>query len=208
MIGLRKYWMSDGWGRMYSAILFLQIAFSMALALRPFGCFAIALLVTQFAVAARWRGLFNGGSDRMVFLLTLALACGRGDRSREILLVYVAVQATLSYLGPGIKKLFSKEWRSGLALNAFFCSNLYEVPALYSQSSMEFKRAISWSVILFECLSPLSWYSPFTCSGYLVMGCLFHLANFRVLGLNRFFFAWIATYPALYFCSGRVFNVA
>ena len=29
----------------------------------------------------------------------------------------------------------------------------------------------------------------------------FHLANVYAFGLNRFLFAWLAAYPALYYCS-------
>jgi hypothetical protein len=59
---------------------------------------------------------------------------------------------------------------------------------------------LSWLVIVWECALPVVWVKPTWAPVYLLIGAFFHLGNFLIFGLNRFFFAWIAAYPALLFC--------
>ena len=63
---------------------------------------------------------------------------------------------------------------------------------------------LAWSVIGFECLFPLAWFDPRLCLLLMAAGAGFHLLNSYVFGLNRFLFAWLAAYPALWFCSQLV----
>jgi hypothetical protein len=57
--------------------------------------------------------------------------------------------------------------------------------------------ALGWTVIAWECLFPLAWLDPHLCLGMLACGAVFHAANLWVFGLNRFFWAWLAGYPAV-----------
>jgi hypothetical protein len=51
-------------------------------------------------------------------------------------------------------------------------------------------------VIAFECAFPLALIDARLLS---LLGIAFHVVNARVLGLNRFLWAWLAAYPALWF---------
>jgi hypothetical protein len=44
------------------------------------------------------------------------------------------------------------------------------------------------------------------CVAIVAVALAFHIANVYVFGLNRFVWAWAATYPALYFCSRSHFG--
>jgi hypothetical protein len=56
-------------------------------------------------------------------------------------------------------------------------------------------------VILFECGFPLALLRPELSLVFLGGGLLFHLLIAYQLQLNRFFWAWLATYPAVYWAS-------
>lgn len=161
------------------------------------------LWISQILVCVRFRGASNGGSDSMSVVLASALSLpvllGRTPLVLQAALLYIGVQVTLSYVIAGLAKLRQPDWRDGSALRHFMLASPYGVPRLV-QRLIE-RRAVAevlgWSIIAFECLFPLAWLDPRLCAAFLVCGTLFHAANVLVLGLNRFFWAWIAGYPAL-----------
>ena len=165
------------------------------------------LLGATLAVAARFRGAFNGGSDTATvnFLLgcaageTLALFAGFEAIAFRAGLGWIAVQITLSYWIAGLVKARSGRWWSGAALQEILRSPRYGVPRSIERLSisLSFTRIASLAVIGFEVLFPLVFLFPEAATRVLSIGLLFHLANFWIFGLNRFFFAWIAGYPAL-----------
>lgn len=174
------------------------------------GSIAVAgtLLLTQVAVSVRFGGSFNGGSDGMslVVLLGLFVAALPFERAGVVGLGYIAAQATLSYLIAGLVKLRERDWRSGRALTAFLGARRYGIdPRLRrSLSRPGMARVASWAVILFECAFPLALSDPRAMCVATLVGLLFHLGNWWVFGLNRFVWAWLATYPALIFVAGLV----
>jgi len=170
------------------------------------------LLFAEVAVCVRFRGTFNGGSDTLTVLITMALSVAwLFDAEHQPIvgkacLAYVAVQVTLSYFIAGLAKLKESDWRSGAALLSFVRSGQYGAPA-WVQRALDGKRrcqVLSWGVLLFECGFPLAWLSPRTRLGLLALGFAFHVGNWLVFGLNRFVFAWAAAYPALLFGSQLV----
>jgi len=66
--------------------------------------------------------------------------------------------------------------------------------------------AASWAVMLFELLFPLALLHPAALVAALAGAALFHLANALLFGLNRFFWVWLAAYPALLWFQHRVFG--
>jgi hypothetical protein len=116
------------------------------------------------------------------------------------------VQVTLSYVIAGLVKLRQPDWRSGHALRHFVLASPYGTPgwlrALVQRPALA--AGMAWAVIGFECLFPLAWVDPRLCLGLLACGALFHAANLWVFGLNRFFWAWLAGYPALLACCQLV----
>ena len=61
---------------------------------------------------------------------------------------------------------------------------------------------LSWLLLLFEIGFPVALVSPDLSIVVILIAIAFHVGNFYIFGLNRFVFAWLACYPALYFCSG------
>jgi hypothetical protein len=166
---------------------------------------APALLVTQVAVCVRFRGTFNGGSDYMSVLILLALSVAISPTLARAALAYVAVQTTLSYCIAGLVKLKEPTWRNGTALRAFLelAVQRHGAPRwiLALPSTRRRCQLLAILIIGFECSFPLAWLDPRICTAFLAAGLGFHLANSVVFGLNRFFFAWAAAYPAMFFCS-------
>lgn len=56
----------------------------------------------------------------------------------------------------------------------------------------------SWTIILFEVTFPAAILNAHLSLVYMASGLAFHAGNAYVFGLNRFFFAWLAAYPAIY----------
>jgi hypothetical protein len=161
------------------------------------------LCVSQILVCVRFRGASNGGSDSMSVVLASALSLpalfGRTPLAIQAALLYIGVQVTLSYVLAGLAKLRQPDWRDGRALQHFVLSSPYGAPA-WLQRLMQRRllaRASGWAVIAFECLFPLAWLDPRLCIAWLLCGVVFHAVNVFALGLNRFFWAWLAAYPAL-----------
>jgi hypothetical protein len=166
---------------------------------------APALLFTQVAICVRCRGTFNGGSDYMSVLILLALSAATSPTLAHAALAYVAVQTTLSYCIAGLVKLKEPAWRNGLALQTFLqlAVQRHGAPRWILELLRTRRRCQLLAILIigFECSFPLAWLDPRICAAFLAAGLGFHLANNLVFGLNRFFFAWAAAYPAVYFCS-------
>jgi hypothetical protein len=198
----------------FPLLLWLQLFLSVALFISVFLvesivplCIPPLLLITTLLVALRFRGTFNGGSDyiTVVVLLSLSLISFFPD-SKEVnlfALLYIATQSLLSYFISGISKLKSRNWHSGEALRRFVNSGPHELEEslLTKFNGLYFTKLLAYSVLAFELLFPLAVLLPQITLIYLALGALFHLANSRVLGLNRFLFAWLATYPSIYLLS-------
>jgi Vitamin K-dependent gamma-carboxylase len=168
------------------------------------------LCLSQILVCIRFRGASNGGSDSLSVVLTSALSlpvlCGKTALTVQAALLYIAAQVTLSYVISGLVKLRQPDWRSGEALCHFILSSALGAPPAVARlvSHARAAQLLSWGAIGFECLFPLAWLSPGLCLGFLACGVGFHAANVGLFGLNRFFWAWIAGYPALFSCSQLV----
>jgi len=169
-------------------------------ALWPFLC------LSQILVCIRFRGASNGGSDALSVVLSSALCVpalwGRTPLAAQAALLYIGVQVTLSYVIAGLAKLRQPDWRTGQALCHFILSSSLGPPALLVRlaSRPHLVRLAAWGVMAFECLFPLAWLSEPICLLFLACGACFHAANVWVFGLNRFFWAWLAGYPAVLSC--------
>ena len=195
----------------FTYLLFFRLTCSFALFLAPFPIplgFVVFLFLTTILISLRWRGTFNGGSDFMNLIVLAALSVAAAFPSsmkvRVGCLWYISLQACTSYFVAGFSKLKTKNWRTGEALKGFFSSGIYEMSfGLHQVSKRKWLLIISsWALILFECTFPLALLNPQVCLILLVFGLCFHLGAFYAFGLNRFVFAWLATYPALFYCSG------
>lgn len=170
----------------------------------------VGLAALSLAILWRFQGPYNGGSDRMglLALWCLTLAALMPTRPwREVMFGYLGAQLVLSYLISGWVKVVNPDWRSGRALRDVFQFSAYPV-------SEDLRRwaerprvllAMSWAVIAFELAFPLSLLSRETLIAGLVVAATFHLANACLFGLNRFFWTWLAVYPAILWLQDRLF---
>jgi uncharacterized membrane protein YphA (DoxX/SURF4 family) len=171
----------------------------------------MALMILALFILKRFQGPYNGGSDRMGLLILCCLTLAHflpGLRWRECAFGYLALQLILSYFMAGWVKFCNPEWRDGRALQDVFRFSAYPV----SESLREWAdrprllRLMSWLVMLFELLFPLSLLTQPTLVLGLTLAVLFHFANACLFGLNRFFWIWMAAYPSLIWFQERIFS--
>ncbi len=169
------------------------------------GLFVLALFILQ-----RFQGPYNGGADRMGLLVLVCLTLSHFAPTlywQEIAFGYLALQLVLSYFISGWVKIVNPDWRKGRALRDVFQYSAYPV----SESLRNFANSpklllvMSWAVILFELLFPLSVFSQVSLIMALVIAATFHFANACIFGLNRFFWIWLAAYPSIIWLQQRVF---
>jgi len=168
------------------------------------GLAGLSLLILQ-----RFQGPYNGGSDRMGLLALWCLTLSRlapTPALAELAFGYLGLQLMLSYFISGWVKVVNPDWRSGRALADVFRFSAYPV-------SEDLRRladrprlllVMSWAVMLFELAFPLTLLARETLLAGLVIAGTFHLANACLFGLNRFFWTWLAVYPAILWLQGRL----
>ncbi len=171
--------------------------------------FYLSLIISSAGLITRFGGPLGGGSDSMFFQIQIGLLIASFGVANPILtrigLGWIAAQSVLSYFIAGVSKLKNQDWRSGLALGNLLRSNgpyVLFTPARKLANSNALCVAFSWLIILFEITFPAVLLLPW--EGKVAMlsaGLIFHIANAAVLGLNRFVWAWAATYPALLYCN-------
>jgi len=194
----------------YTALLVLRLCLALWLMFAGLGLGGAVLL---FAIACvllmRWRGAFNGGSDFMTLVgisgLLLAQVVGALS-SPEVgwraALWYVTVQTLSSYFVSGWVKLLRPEWRNGSALPAFLDSGVYgPLPAQSLFRKPAIARAICWGFTVWEDCFPLALLNVKLAMLLCASAVLFHFLVFWFFGLNRFFWSWLATFPAIIFCA-------
>ncbi len=169
---------------------------------------ALALLfVTDLLVSMRL--LFSKeGSDRMVRMINVALllvALAPGEpHVREAGLAFIALQGCLAYFTAGFWKALGPRWRDGQAVFLVFNTRTNGARPMAAMLARQpwLTRLLSWSVVGVELLFPLALAGgPTVALAFVAWGVVFHATNALVMGLNSFFFAFAATYPAILYCA-------
>ena len=190
------------------SIALARIALILWILMDPLQPIAIVLLfLASWLRSVRFLGSLNGGSDTMsqVLLIPLVLVSCSGGSSAVTkgALLWIGIQSVLSYFLSGVRKAKNRGWWDGVALSGF----VRRSRVLMASSGARFLkiplvvRTLSLMVLMFEILFPLSLISLKLCSLFLVVGVMFHFGVFLAFGLNRFFWVWIASYPAIYFIA-------
>ncbi len=172
----------------------------------------LALVINGLLILKRFQGPYNGGSDRMGLLILCCLCLAHFMptlRWQEYIFGYLALQLVLSYFIAGWIKIVNPEWRNGRALQDVFSFSAYPVSeALRVWASWpRLLCLMSWVVMLFELLFPLTLLTQTTLIIGLVIASFFHLANAFLFGLNRFFWIWLAAYPSIIWLQQRIFDM-
>lgn len=172
---------------------------------------ALLLLVIGMVMLIRFQGPYNGGSDRMGLLVLSCLCLTNAaptDYWKEVAFGYLALQLVLSYFISGWVKIINPEWRTGRALSDVFQFSAYPVSNSLRKlsNSPQLLLYMSWAIMVFEILFPLSLLSSTTLYIALFIAVIFHFSNGCIFGLNRFFWIWIAAYPSLLWFQQRIFS--
>ncbi|MBU1374371.1 MAG: HTTM domain-containing protein [Alphaproteobacteria bacterium] len=170
----------------------------------------VGLAMLSLLILQRFHGPYNGGSDRMGLLALWCLTLSQlmpSQAWREVVFGYLGLQLVLSYLIAGGVKIVNPDWRSGRALRDVFQFSAYPVSEHLRRWADRPRAmlAMSWAVMLFELAFPLTLLSQPVLVVGLVVAATFHLANACLFGLNRFFWTWLAVYPAILWLQDRLF---
>ena len=199
--------------RNYRVLIALRLVLALGLMSGGLGLAGAAML---FAIALvlllRWRGAFNGGSDFMTLVgltgLLIAHLVGAFmglDEGWRAAFWYITLQSLTSYFMSGWVKLLHPSWRTGRALPQFLDTGIYGPLAPHSlYRNPVLARAISWAFTVWEGLFPLALLDVRLAALFCAVASMFHFLVFRFFGLNRFFWAWMTTYPAILWCAGRL----
>ena len=119
-------------------------------------------------------------------------------------LFFLTGQLMLAYATSGYLRIGESTWRSGEALLLVLRQRTYGNRRMWEllRNSPHLLRIASMSVLLFECLIPVSIFLPLKwLVVFVVFGILFHIVNAFIIGLNTFLWDYLALYPALIWYS-------
>lgn len=166
-----------------------------------------ALFLVHLLICIRFRGNFNGGSDSMIFVLLTGLLVATSVADVNIAkygLIYIAVQILFSYLKSGLVKLRSESWWKPAALARFLeRSTIRESKDLaeYLFARPSLSKFLVLVLIAFEITAPVSAFNSSLTRIYFFGAVIFHFTVWRTYSLNRFFWAWLAAWPSVFFLS-------
>jgi hypothetical protein len=198
--------------RMHQLHLVLRLLAAVTLAVQGASLPLIGFLfVGNLLILIRWRGAFNGGSDFLTLVVLTGLLISQvvgvwGDVQLgwQAGFWYIAIQAITSYFMSGAVKLLRREWRNGSAMTIFLNGAIYGPLSVTHPLRNKWLALIgSWGFIVWEILFPLSLLDPRLAAVFCAVAALFHFLVFWFFGLNRFFWAWMCSFPAIIWCSAQ-----
>lgn len=192
-----------------AAVVRIIAGLSLAVA-EPFTAgFTLAAAVLLLTVLVDgYRNILGGeGSDQMfLILITCLVLTGNGftdSCGQQIGLLFIAAQAVLAYTTSGVAKALSHEWRTGRAIPGILATVGHGYPPIGAVflRSRAIAIASSWFVIIYESAFLLALTGPVPAMIAISLGIVLHLSIAAVMGLNLFTFAFLATYPSIYWLS-------
>jgi hypothetical protein len=150
------------------------------------------------------------GSDQMftqIFGALLLSQVGGTPLACKAGLWYIAGQSCLSYLTAGMAKALSPHWHGTTVVFGIFNTRTYgyEPVARFLLNRPAISRALTWGAVVMECSFPLALIVGFPgCLIFVAWGVAFHTMNAVVMGLNSFFWSFVATYPAVIYCAIKI----
>jgi hypothetical protein len=174
------------------------------LLLLPVAPLLLFILAVELFSPVRNGGYGMEGSDQMHLILLFAINIYfdvSDPFARTAVVWFIALQSMLAYFTSGIVKLKTRHWKAGNAIRLVLSTDNYgcRKMAQWLNRMPKLSRWMCWGVIAFECLFPLVVLAgPRTTLPLLVCGAGFHLMIAGTMGLNGFFWSFVATYPAIY----------
>lgn len=174
---------------------------------------ALVVIVATTLLITYRNSFGQDGSDQMssiVFVSILVARLGARDpRVGALAIWFIAVQSCASYCIAGLAKVAGRKWQNGEALFLIFNTQSYGMRsvAAFLLRHRALAKALTWSVVLIECAFPLALLAgPKVCLVFLAWGVAFHAANAIIMGLNSFFWAFLATYPCIFYCAMQIYR--
>jgi hypothetical protein len=153
----------------------------------------------------------NDGSDQMSLIILLVSSLAEVIHTPVAYvtaLIFIAAQSALSYGTSGFLKVQQAGWRNGvfvteiLATSSFGSRQLSRLFQAHPLSRMWCGRLVAYG----DCtLALAALLPPLACSLVLIFGLSLHIGIARILGLNSFLWAFVATYPAIIFVSASLY---
>ncbi|MFG1945696.1 hypothetical protein [Nonomuraea sp. NPDC048826] len=170
--------------------------------------FAVAFIaVTNYMLAVRIRA-GTDGTEHMSQLTYLALLATRffpnDPKARAASAWFIGGQCMLSYLAAGLAKAAGPSWRQGQAMPGIFRTYVYGDERIYKifKDRPTLSKLAGWGVIVGESILPLALVLPKKSAwAMLGTGVAFHAGNAAFMGLNRFLWSFVGTYPAVIYMS-------
>lgn len=198
------------WHEGFYGILVVKTLAALSLFIAPGSIACALLLLTIIYTNLRWRGTYNGGSDMMSVVVGMGLMwswlileiASPADSSHwaKLGVYYIGIQSVISYFVAGIIKIKRPHWRSGEALKSFLNVSVFNDEKAQIEkirNNPQIMRLLSWATLFFEIAFPLALFNTPTALFFITWAALFHLTNVYLFGLNRFFWAWAATWPCI-----------
>jgi hypothetical protein len=198
--------------RVHQFHLLLRLLGAVVLALQGASLPLIGFLfLGNLLILIRWRGAFNGGSDFMTLVVLTGLLISQVLGALGLVPLgwfagfwYIAIQSITSYFMSGSVKVLRPEWRNGSAMSIFLNGAIYgPLPVTHVLRNKWLAMLGSWAFMVWEILFPLSLIDPRLAVVFCSVAALFHFLVFWFFGLNRFFWAWLCSFPAIIWCSAQ-----
>lgn len=168
---------------------------------------ACLLIVLAHCLSMGRGGVGQDGSDQMLLVVTSGLFLFFWQPDGLIGwsgLWFIAAQALLAYLVAGSAKLASPAWRSGRALRLIFHTATFgsrSISGLLDRWPI-LDTIGCWSVIAVECgFVTVLVMPPGASAAVIAIGVSFHAGCALTMGLNCFFWEFVATYPIVLACA-------
>jgi hypothetical protein len=192
------------------AIVLCQVAFALLVIITPASVAAspwlVAPIVACFGLLFLRSSYGLDGADQLVWIIFVGLlpvTLVPSSTTQSAWLWFVSIQVSLAYGVAGVAKASARGWRDGSFLVGIVGTQIYGRPALarFLADRPTLVKAHARLLILWECcfLAILVLPLPIVVV-WLAAGLAFHAVNAYAMGLNTFFWAFIAAYPAVVFC--------
>jgi hypothetical protein len=187
----------------FAVALVADAAVAAALLAWPAAWPLIGLAVALQVIVLKRHHLTIDGSDQMMLVVLVTCLVGRigSDAvSARAAVTFLAAELVLAYAVAGFAKASSRHWRSGVAFSVIAQTRMYGQPAVARliRGHPALGTAAGWSVVVWESLAFVALTAPRPLLvAMLLAGLGFHAGCAVVMGLNRFIWAFVASYPAL-----------
>jgi len=117
----------------------------------------------------------------------------------------IAIQTLFCYFANGLIKAIEPRWTSGIHLKGILLTENYSRKTIKKLAEKQNLKTLSRVVIAWELAAVIAPFLPKPLLyAYLAIGIGFHATIALVMGLNTFFWSFLATYPAILYLNQRL----